>query len=82
MEKLMEVVDFVDYSENMIRTEKVLAQLHNLLLNRKFQEAAELGPVLITEARLLVHSINIANQNNEAYQLVLQQPKNISAMST
>ncbi len=78
----MEVVDFVDYSENAIKVEKLLAELKNLLLNRKFQEAAELGPVLITEARLLVHSINIAHQNNEAYQLVLQQPKNVSAMST
>jgi len=35
----MEVVDFVDYSESLIRVEKVLAQLHDLLLNRKFQEA-------------------------------------------
>lgn len=78
----MEVVDFVDYSESMIRVKKTLAQLHNLLLNRKFQEAAELCPVLTTETKLLVNSVKIANQNNEAYQLVLQQPKNIPAMPT
>jgi len=78
----MEVVDFVDYSESLIRVEKVLAQLHDLLLNRKFQEATELCPVLITEAKLLVNSVKIANQNNETYQLVVQQPKNIPAVPT
>ena len=78
----MEVVDFVDYSENAIRVEKLLAQLKNLLLNRRFQEAVELCPLLTTEVRLLNNSIKIAHENNEQYQLVVQQPQNISTMST
>ena len=78
----MEVVDFVDYSENAIKVEKLLAQLKNLLLNRRFQEAVELCPLLSTEVRLLNNSIKIAHENNEQYQLVVQQPKNISAMPT
>jgi hypothetical protein len=82
MGKLMEVVDFIDYSENAIKVEKLLAELKNLLLNRRFQEAVELCPLLSTEVRLLNNSIKIAHENNEQYQLVVQQPKNISAMPT
>ena len=82
MGKLMEVVDFVDYSENAIKVEKLLAELKNLLLNRRFQEAVELCPMLSTEVRLLNNSIKIAHENDEQYQLVVQQPKNISAVST
>ena len=78
----MEVVDFVDYSENAIKVEKLLAQLKNLLLNRRFQEAVELCPLLSTEVRLLNNSIKIAHENNEQYQLVVQQSQNISAVST
>ena len=82
MGKLMEVVDFVDYSENAIKVEKLLAELKNLLLNRRFQEAVELCPLLSTEVRLLNNSIKIAHENDEQYQLVVQQPKNSSAVST
>ncbi len=78
----MEVVDFVDYSENAIKVEKLLAQLKNLLLNRRFQEAVELCPLLTTEVRLLNNSIKIAHENDEQYQLVVQQPQNISTMPT
>ena len=82
MGKLMEVVDFVDYSENAIKVEKLLAELKNLLLNRRFQEAVELCPLLSTEVRLLNNSIKIAHENNEQYQLVVQQSQNISTVST
>ena len=78
----MEVVDFIDYSENAIKVEKLLAELKNLLLNRRFQEAVELCPLLSTEVRLLNNSIKIAHENDEQYKLVVQQPKNISAVST
>ena len=82
MGKLMEVVDFIDYSENAIKVEKLLAQLKNLLLNRRFQEAVELCPLLSTEVRLLNNSIKIAHENDEQYQLVVQQSQNIPAMPT
>ena len=82
MGKLMEVVDFIDYSENAIKVEKLLAELKNLLLNRRFQEAVELCPLLSTEVRLLNNSIKIAHENNEQYQLVVQQSQNISTVST
>ena len=78
----MEVVDFIDYSENAIKVEKLLAELKNLLLNRRFQEAVELCPLLSTEVRLLNNSIKIAHENDEQYQLVVQQSQNISTMST
>jgi len=78
----MEVVDFVDYSENAIKVEKLLAELKNLLLNRRFQEAVELCPLLSTEVRLLNNSIKIAHENDEQYQLVIQQSQNIPAMPT
>jgi len=78
----MEVVDFVDYSENAIKVEKLLAELKNLLLNRRFQEAVELCPLLSTEVRLLNNSIKIAHENDEQYQLVVQQPQDIPAMPT
>ncbi len=82
MGKLMEVVDFIDYSENAIKVEKLLAELKNLLLNRRFQEAVELCPLLSTEVRLLNNSIKIAHENDEQYQLVVQQSQNIPAMPT
>ena len=82
MGKLMEVVDFIDYSENAIKVEKLLAELKNLLLNRRFQEAVELCPLLSTEVRLLNNSIKIAHENDEQYQLVVQQSQNISTVST
>jgi hypothetical protein len=82
MGKLMEVVDYIDYSENMLKVEKLLAQLQNLLLNRRFQEAVELCPLLSTEVRLLNNSIKITHENNEQYQLVIQQPKDIPTMPT
>ena len=78
----MEVVDFIDYSENAIKVEKLLAELKNLLLNRRFQEAVELCPLLSTEVRLLNNSIKITHENNEQYQLVIQQPKDIPTMPT
>lgn len=78
----MEVVDFVDYSENAIKVEKLLAELKNLLLNRRFQGAVELCPLLSTEVRLLNNSIKIAHENDEQYQLVVQQSQNIPAMPT
>jgi hypothetical protein len=78
----MEVVDFIDYSENAIKVEKLLAELKNLLLNRRFQEAVELCPLLSTEVRLLNNSIKIAHENDEQYQLVVQQSQNIPAVST
>jgi hypothetical protein len=78
----MEVVDYIDYSENMLKVEKLLAQLQNLLLNRRFQEAVELCPLLSTEVRLLNNSIKITHENNEQYQLVIQQPKDIPTMPT
>lgn len=78
----MEVVDYVDYSENAIRVEKLLAQLKNLLLNRRFQEAVELCPMLSTEVRLFNHSIKLAYESHEQYQLVIQQPKDIPTMPT
>ena len=78
----MEVVDFIDYSENAIKVEKLLAELKNLLLNRRFQEAVELCPLLSTEVRLLNNSIKIAHENDEQYQLVVQQSQNISTVST
>jgi hypothetical protein len=77
----MEVVDFVDYSENAIKVEKLLAKLKNLLLNRRFQEAVELCPLLSTEVRLLNNSIRIAHENHEQYQLVVQQPQDIPTVS-
>ena len=78
----MEVVDYIDYSENMLKVEKLLAELKNLLLNRRFQEAVELCPMLSTEVRLLNHSIKLAHETHEQYQLVVQQPQNIPAVST
>jgi len=78
----MGCVDFVDYSENAIKVEKLLAELKNLLLNRRFQEAVELCPLLSTEVRLLNNSIKIAHENDEQYQLVVQQSQNIPEMPT
>jgi hypothetical protein len=53
------VQPLVDYAAPMMRIEKLLKDMHNLLLDNKFDEAAELGFLITTESRLLNHTLVI-----------------------
>jgi hypothetical protein len=53
----------IDYAAPMMRIEKLLKDLHNLLLDNKFDEAIELSPVITTEAKLLQHTLVLMKEN-------------------
>jgi hypothetical protein len=49
--------DLIDYAAPMMRIERLLKEMHNLLLDNKFEEAIEVGVLLATESRLLKHTL-------------------------
>ena len=53
------VQPLVDYAAPMMRIEKLLKDMHNLLLDNKFDEATELAFLITTESRLLNHTLVI-----------------------
>jgi hypothetical protein len=53
----------IDYAAPMMRIETLLKDMHNLLLDNKFDQAIELSPVITTEARLLQHILILMKEN-------------------
>jgi len=53
----------IDYAAPMMRIETLLKDLHNLLLDNKFDQAIELSPMITTEARLLQHTLILMKEN-------------------
>ena len=53
----------IDYAEPMMRIERLLKDLHNLLLDNKFDQAIELSPVITAEAKLLQHTLVLMKEN-------------------
>lgn len=51
------MTELIDYAAPMMRIERLLKDLHNLLLDNKFDEAIELSPVITTEAKLLHNTL-------------------------
>lgn len=51
------MTELIDYAAPMMRLERLLKDLHNLLLDNKFDEAIELSPVITTEAKLLHNTL-------------------------
>lgn len=47
----------IDYAAPMMRIERLLKDMHNMLLDNKFEEAMELNLLLLTESRLLQHTL-------------------------
>lgn len=47
----------IDYAAPMMRIERLLKEMHNLLLDNKFDEAIELSPVITTEAKMLHNTL-------------------------
>lgn len=47
----------IDYAAPMMRIERLLKDMHNLLLDNKFEEAMELNLLLVAESRLLQHTL-------------------------
>lgn len=52
----------IDYAAPMMRIEKMLKDLHNLLLDNKFDEALELSPQITTEARMLHQTLQLMKE--------------------
>jgi hypothetical protein len=50
-------LNLIDYAAPMMRIERLLKDMHNLLLDNKFEEAMELNLLLVTESRLLQHTL-------------------------
>ena len=57
------MTELIDYAEPMMRIERLLKEMHNLLLDNKFDEAIELSPVITTEAKLLQHTLVLMKEN-------------------
>jgi hypothetical protein len=57
------MTDLIDYAAPMMRIERLLKDLHNLLLDNKFDEAIELSPVITTEAKLLHNTLILMREN-------------------
>ena len=53
----------IDYAAPMMRLERLLKDLHNLLLDNKFDEAIELSPVITAEAKLLHNTLILMKEN-------------------
>lgn len=53
----------IDYAAPMMRLERLLKDLHNLLLDNKFNEAIELSPVITAEAKLLHNTLILMKEN-------------------
>ena len=51
------MTELIDYAAPMMRLERLLKDLHNLLLDNNFDEAIELSPVITTEAKLLHNTL-------------------------
>ena len=51
------MTELIDYAAPMMRLERLLKDLHNPLLDNKFDEAIELSPVITTEAKLLHNTL-------------------------
>lgn len=57
------MTELIDYAAPMMRLERLLKDLHNLLLDNKFDEAIELSPVITTEAKLLHNTLILMREN-------------------
>jgi hypothetical protein len=55
--------DLIDYAAPMMRIERLLRDLHDLLLDGKFDEAIELSPVITTESKLLQNTLVLMKEN-------------------
>lgn len=55
--------NLIDYAAPMMRIERLLKDLHNLLLDNKFDEAIELSPVITAEAKLLHNTLVLMKEN-------------------
>ena len=53
----------IDYAEPMMRIERLLKDMHNLLLDNKFEEAIEVSLLLTSESRLLQHTLVLMKEN-------------------
>lgn len=53
----MQVEPLVDYATPMMCIEKMLRDMHNLLLKNKFEEAIELSLAITAEAKLLNNTL-------------------------
>ena len=49
--------NLIDYAAPMMRIERLLKDMHNLLLDNKFEEAIEVSLLLTSESRLLQHTL-------------------------
>jgi hypothetical protein len=57
------MTELIDYAAPMMRIERLLKDLHNLLLDDKFDEAIELSPVITAEAKMLHNTLVLMKEN-------------------
>jgi hypothetical protein len=57
--------DIVDYAMPMMKIEILLRRMHDLCLAKKYTEAGEICPVIITESRVLAASLALMDNKQE-----------------
>lgn len=58
----MRPTQLIDYAAPMLDLEKMLKDLHNLLLENKFDEGLELSMMIAAEARLLTRILQLMKE--------------------
>jgi hypothetical protein len=59
------MTELIDYAAPMMRLERLLKDLHNLLLDNKFDEAIELSLVITVESKMLQHTLVLMQENKK-----------------
>ena len=57
------MTELIDYAAPMMRIERLMKDLHNLLLDNKFDEAIELSPVITAEVKMLHNTLILMKEN-------------------
>ena len=60
------MTDLIDYAAPMIRIEKLLKDMHNLLLAHQMDAAMEMGLQITAESRMLCHVLTLMKEDQNA----------------
>lgn len=84
MDKHMVIVDgelMIDYAYPCMKAEKHLKDLHNAAIERRFDDAIEIGLLALAEIKLTVNALKDMKEKDAQSNMVVQQPQNIPTMS-
>ena len=60
------MTELLDYAMPMMRIEKTLKSMHNHLLEHQMGDALDLSAQLVTEAKMLRHTLTLMQEHKDA----------------